>query len=486
MKTFITSLFVVLFLSPLAMAQTDFATGLDFDDEAYAEIPSKPKNVSFFDDLADISSSSIKQFVPVVRSQGGYGTCSGWASAYYARTIVEAKQLGLTNQEDINEIAFSPIFTYLNAASEENRVNCQRGATLDKALNSLANDGSPYFKDYTEAQFCDDNIPSTVKEKAKQNVIERYNRVITGAETSLERIENVKRAIHKGNPVIIGFMVEKALHVTKNLYVPDGQGTGGGHALTVVGFDDEKYGGAFEIVNSWGTDWGNAGYFWIKYDDFVTYTRYALEMIPKVKPIEEVYQTLAGELRLELKGGAPMQVAKGDTKFKKSVLGWQDVVKEDETDEKTIGDYRTLQAYPKETKYRIYSKVDQPSYMYVFYADSAGDNGVLFPHEENVSPYFDNTESELVVPGEKYFFRLNSDVKSDYTIVVFSLEELDTENINSQMNTLEGELLDKLYVIFNDKLIDKEVITLQPDKMKFTSKFKEGSVALMVLDIKRS
>lgn len=474
------TILITILISSLSFSQ-QFGTGLVFDDDAYAEIPSKPKNVSFFDDLADVTRASLKQFVPTVKSQDQYGTCTGWATAYYARTIVEAKQLGITNQEEINDIAFSPLFTYLNVA--KNKINCQEGSSIDLALYSLKTDGSPYYKDY--GVLCDDSIPEEITKIAKSNLIENFSRIITGKESSLERIENVKRALHNGNPVVIGFTVEKALQITKNLYIPDGQNTGGGHAMCVIGFDDEKYGGAFEIVNSWGTGWGNNGYFWIKYDDFVALTKYALEIIPKPKPIEDKYLTLAGELRLELKGGIPMEVAKADTKFKNTVLGFQDVVKEE--DAKTVGDYRTKNAYPKETKYRIYAKVDQPSYMYVFYADSAGENGIIFPHEkENVSAYFNTIDAELVMPGEKYLFRLNSDVASDYTIVVFSLEELDTSSIVSKMNSMEGELMDKLYLIFNNKLIDKENIILDKYKMKFNSKFKEGSIALMVLDIKRS
>jgi len=486
MKKFVFYILALLCM-PLVMAQ-EFGTGLILDDEAYAKIPAKPNNVSFFDDLADITRASLRDYVPVVRSQGGYGTCTGWASAYYGRTIVEAKQRGITNQEEINEIAFHPIFTYLNAASDENKVNCQKGAGMDQAMRSLRDDGSPYFKDY-KAQFCDDNIPQSVVEKARVNTIQEYRRVITGGEDNLVRVENVKRAIHHGNPVVIGFALEKSFNVAKGVLVPDNLGPYGFHAMCVVGFDDEKYGGAFEIVNSWGTNWGNNGYIWVKYDDFTAFTKYALEIVPKPKPVEEVYQSLAGELRIQLRGGKEMKVARGDTKFKKSVLGWQDVVKETDTEDKTVGDYRTAEAYPKETKYQIYAKVDQPSYMYVMYADSDGDNGVLFPNPDNpeiVSSYFDNTEAELIIPGEDYYFRLNSDVASDYTIVLFSADELDIASINEKLDGLEGDLMDKLYVLFNDELIDKSAIEMAADKMKFNAKFKEGSVAMMVLDIKRS
>ena len=39
----------------------------------------------------------------------------------------------------------------------------------------------------------------------------------------------------------------------------------GGHAMCVIGYDDRKDGGAFEIMNSWGTDWGQNGYFMMPY-----------------------------------------------------------------------------------------------------------------------------------------------------------------------------------------------------------------------------
>jgi hypothetical protein len=49
----------------------------------------------------------------------------------------------------------------------------------------------------------------------------------------------------------------------------------GGHGVCVVGYDDDRvYGpglkGAFKLANSWGDDWGNAGFFWIGYEYFRT------------------------------------------------------------------------------------------------------------------------------------------------------------------------------------------------------------------------
>lgn len=42
----------------------------------------------------------------------------------------------------------------------------------------------------------------------------------------------------------------------------------GGHALCIVGYDDNKYGGSFKFLNSWGAKYGDNGYVWMPYADF--------------------------------------------------------------------------------------------------------------------------------------------------------------------------------------------------------------------------
>ena len=42
----------------------------------------------------------------------------------------------------------------------------------------------------------------------------------------------------------------------------------GGHAMCIVGYDDGVgEDGAFKVVNSWNSNWGEGGFFWIQYDD---------------------------------------------------------------------------------------------------------------------------------------------------------------------------------------------------------------------------
>ena len=39
----------------------------------------------------------------------------------------------------------------------------------------------------------------------------------------------------------------------------------GGHAVCLVGYDDNLNGGRFIARNSWGTSWGDHGYFYMPY-----------------------------------------------------------------------------------------------------------------------------------------------------------------------------------------------------------------------------
>ena len=54
----------------------------------------------------------------------------------------------------------------------------------------------------------------------------------------------------------------------------------GGHAMCVVGYDDKKFGGAFLIMNSWGPNWGQNGFAWVRYQHFQYFVREAYGLEP--------------------------------------------------------------------------------------------------------------------------------------------------------------------------------------------------------------
>jgi len=67
-----------------------------------------------------------------------------------------------------------------------------------------------------------------------------------------------------GGALVAGFQVyEDFLAYKSGVYTHQSGSKLGGHAVCVVGYDDDKQ--AWLAKNSWGTDWGEQGFFWIGY-----------------------------------------------------------------------------------------------------------------------------------------------------------------------------------------------------------------------------
>lgn len=105
--------------------------------------------------------------------------------------------------------------------------------------------------------------PWMAMRKAYQHKIAAYYRIRS---TGVERVAEVARCIQSGLPVVFGTMIGRDwigysgdLTQTAPLDVPVGKPLGG-HAIILLGTMD----GAFIGENSWGTGWGDDGFFRIK------------------------------------------------------------------------------------------------------------------------------------------------------------------------------------------------------------------------------
>jgi C1A family cysteine protease len=220
-------------------------------------------------------SYSLRPYAPKVMSQGQLGSCVSWASAYAGLTIVKRIEKNNKNLEP-----FSPLNLYVRYKKHFNEDPCSYGACVPFALNILKSNGcSPYNK----------FLPNECSKNVSENMV-YDDKLYSFDPLNSSSISSIKSAIANNMPVVIGIKCydgDDWKNAIFNNGVWSGYFTGSvnsGHAMCLIGYDDEKAGGAFEILNSWGEDWGDKGYFWIKYADFVKHVDECYALIPqKVK-----------------------------------------------------------------------------------------------------------------------------------------------------------------------------------------------------------
>jgi C1A family cysteine protease len=181
-----------------------------------------------------------------IRNQGSQGTCA----AHTAACMKEYQEL-LDN--GLNAY-MSPQFIYNhriywnNGIQDGDDVNEDYGMTCRDIMNIMKNvgvcpeDTYPYgHKEYSK------EIPQFILNVAKKYKIKGYSRIYN--------IEELKHAVYNNGPCMAAFPI---YHFGKDMWTPTikNQLEIGGHAMTIVGYDDE----GFIIRNTWGESWGDDGY----------------------------------------------------------------------------------------------------------------------------------------------------------------------------------------------------------------------------------
>jgi hypothetical protein len=203
--------------------------------------------------------------MPPVGDQGQQGSCAAWAIGYYQKTHYEWVEhewnLGQTSHQ------FSPAFIY-------NQINggADLGAGYSDAFALITDQGCATMADCPYNQ---NDYTSWPSESAYSRAIPfRGGQAHWFWMTDSNGINQAKRRLDSGYTTVIGIEVfsnfDNIDDFDYTYCVADTYGGDrGGHAVTIIGYNDTMTTndgtGAFKMINSWGTSWGQSGYWWMSY-----------------------------------------------------------------------------------------------------------------------------------------------------------------------------------------------------------------------------
>lgn len=171
-------------------------------------------------------------------------------------------------------IQVSRLFEYYATRKIEGSIQEDSGATIRDTIKAGVTYGiaDESVWPYDISKFAN-NPPSTVWTAAATHKVTSYHAITDGD------IVTMKAAIAAGFLVGYGFEVydyfmSQEMATKAFLDLPaSNESLQGGHAQCLVGYDDNKANpfrlgvkGAFLVRNSWGTDWGLGGYYWVSAD----------------------------------------------------------------------------------------------------------------------------------------------------------------------------------------------------------------------------
>ena len=213
--------------------------------------------------------------MPPIGNQGQQGSCVAWSNAYYVKSYHERVERNWAYDAPVaggeGARVFSPAFVY-------NQINGGRdgGSYIDDALNLIVRQGvAPWkFMPYTSSDFRR-QPPQTARTEAAKYKAQNFRRI------DGNNLDAIKAELNAGHPVSFGMEIDDGFYNLQSQVYDGRQGQNyGGHAMALVGYDDNKtsprgHRGAFRVINSWGTSWGDNGYGWISYRAWESLRPYA-------------------------------------------------------------------------------------------------------------------------------------------------------------------------------------------------------------------
>ena len=279
--------FLFILFTFLTFSSNVFAQGFEWNIEYENQLRSSTSEVDISKTRSLLpNKSSLERYIPFILDQGETAMCVAYSLAN-CRTIIYSKNKKFYQEKDIIDNSFSPFYIYYNL-KENSDNSCTKGLSLVNTILYAHNFGMAKLKDveypdywpFTQKQLqCNYYPPSHSNDviDASKYKIDKPKSIPKNI-SRLEKINTLKDEIYNGKPIIFGMhpmpsslMKSFGKDYWKPEYNIKSDGSIG-HAMTIIAYDDDKYGGSFLILNSYGDKWGNNGKIWIKYENLIDYS----------------------------------------------------------------------------------------------------------------------------------------------------------------------------------------------------------------------
>lgn len=429
-------------------------------------------------DFTDMpASSSLRKYAPTPGNQGQYGTCVAWSASYAARTISYSVQKNITNSETINKYAFSPGYIYYKIKNPAD-TNCSKGANITQAMQVMRVTGDVLK---SEGVFdCAASVPDNIEQqKAKSFKIKDFLSLSDYNSITKNDILKIKKSITEKKPVVFSLKCFASFYKTSSagLWTPvENDIFRGNHAMCIIGYNDNIAGGAFEVMNSWGTGWGDKGYFWLTYQQMIGYGNYAVEMMDfegeKEKP------QLSGNMEFVKLDGTPMPV-------KRTMINTRSFTVEDDANA-DFSLYKLTETFTGGTQFKLKFATNSPAYVYIFAEDDKGIISRFFPYNPTVSAAINSSNATVYLPAENKHARLSTVAGKENICVLYSKNELDFESLLTFINNTKTSIYQAVKDKYGAKLMDLKQVKFDDDKINFKAPVNESSVLCFFIELKHN
>lgn len=200
-------------------------------------------------------SVDLRLNMPAVYDQGDLGSCT--ANAIAAHLDFDRWKQGEAF------LAPSRLFIYYNERKDQGTVKSDAGSTIRESVKAVVKYGACSELDwpYVEAKFAKRPLKGTFTEAIQYQGL-TYQAVKRDLNTMMNCLAN-------GLPFVAGFTVYTSFESNSTaktgiMTLPAAsESVLGGHAILVVGYTNIKSQPYWIVRNSWGTDWGDKGYFYM-------------------------------------------------------------------------------------------------------------------------------------------------------------------------------------------------------------------------------